>query len=73
MVMSANIEGVKQFQNYVGSLQDRKLLQRIFVDKTHTVIIDMLYRKKLDQIKGLHQYRYPVIVLMATLLGVMVL
>ena len=72
MVTSADMEGVEQFQNYVGSLRDRKLLRRIFVDEAHTVIMDVSYRKKLDQIKELYQYRCPVIALTTTLPGVMV-
>ena len=72
MVASANIEGIEQFQDYVGSLRDCKLLQRIFVDKAHTIIINISYRKKLDQIKGLHRYRYSIIALTATLPGVIV-
>ena len=72
VVASADIEGVEQFQNYVGSLRDRKLLRRIFVDEAHTVIMNVSYRKKLDQIKGLHRYGCPVIALTATLPGVIV-
>ena len=54
VVVSADIEGVEQFQNYVGSLRDRKLLRRIFMNEAHTIIIDVSYRKKLDRIKELH-------------------
>ena len=36
------------------------------------VIIDVLYRKKLDRVKGLYRYGCPVIALTATLPGVMV-
>ena len=56
----------------MGSLQDHKLLRRIFVDEAHTVIMDVSYRKKLDRVKGLHRYGCPVIVLTATLPSVMV-
>ena len=31
VVISADMEGVEQFQEYVGGLRDRKLLRRIFV------------------------------------------
>jgi superfamily II DNA helicase RecQ len=72
VVASADMEGVEQFRDYMGSLRDRKLLQRIFVDEAHTVIMDVSYRKNLDQIKGLHRYGCPVIALTATLPGVMV-
>ena len=48
MVASANIEGVEQFQNYVDSLRDRKLLRRIFVDEAYMIIMNVSYRKKLD-------------------------
>ena len=73
VVASANMEGVEQFQEYVGSLRDCKLLRYIFVDKAHIVIIDVSYCKKLDQVKGLHRYGCPMIALTATLPGVMVL
>jgi superfamily II DNA helicase RecQ len=64
--------GIDEFQEYVGRLRDRGLLRRIFVDEAHTVIMDVSYRQKLDQIKGLHRYGCPVIALTATLPGVMV-
>lgn len=48
VVASADMEEVEQFRDYMGSLRDRKLLRRIFVDEAHTVIMNVLYRKKLD-------------------------
>ena len=56
----------------MGSLRNHKLLYHIFVDKVHIVIIDISYYKKLNQVKGLHRYGYPMITLIATLLGVIV-
>ena len=72
VVASADMEEVEQFRDYMGSLRDRKLLRRIFVDEAHTVIMDVSYRKKLDQIKGIYRYGCPVIALTATLPGVVV-
>ncbi|KEF50778.1 uncharacterized protein A1O9_13170, partial [Exophiala aquamarina CBS 119918] len=72
VVASADTEEVGQFRDYIGSLRDRKLLRRIFVDEAHTVIMDVSYRKKLDQIKGIYRYGCPVIALTATLPGVVV-
>jgi superfamily II DNA helicase RecQ len=72
VVASADMTGIDEFQDYMGRLRDRGLLRRIFVDEAHTVITDVSYRQKLDQIKGLHRYGCPVIALTATLPGVMV-
>ena len=61
----------EQFRNYVDSLRSRKLLKRIFFDEGHTAILDVSFRRQLENLKGLHRYECPVITLTATIPGVM--
>jgi superfamily II DNA or RNA helicase len=71
VVVSADVEEIEQFRNYMDSLRSRKLLRRIFFDEGHTAILDVSFRCQLEDLKGLHRYGCPVITLTATLPGVM--
>jgi superfamily II DNA helicase RecQ len=71
VVVSADVEEIEQFRNYVDSLRSRKLLNRIFFDEAHTAILDVLFRRELEDLKGLHRYGCPVIALTATMPSVM--
>jgi Helicase conserved C-terminal domain len=71
VVVSADVVVTAQFSNYVDSLRARQLLRGIFVDECHTIIMDVSYRQKLAALKGLHRFDCPVVVLTATLPGMM--
>ena len=70
VVVSADVVVTEQFCNYVNGLRARKLLSGIFINEYHIIIMDVLYRQKLEALKGLHRFDYPVILLTATLPGV---
>jgi superfamily II DNA helicase RecQ len=71
VVVSADVVEIEQFRNYADSLRSRKLLKRIFFDEGHTAILDVSFRRQLENLKGLHRYECPVIALTATMPGVM--
>ena len=54
----------------MDSLYSHKLLKRIFFDKAHTIILDMSFRHRLEDLKGIHHYKCPMITLTTTILGV---
>jgi superfamily II DNA helicase RecQ len=43
------------------------LLRRIFVDECHTAMTDVGYRPKLEELKSLHRFGCPLVMLTATL------
>ncbi|RSL86277.1 hypothetical protein CDV31_016422, partial [Fusarium ambrosium] len=67
VVVSADIVSSAEFSGYVDGLLCAGLLQRIFIDECHTVIMDIGYRAKLGELRGLHRYRCPIVLLTATL------
>lgn len=67
MVASADIAASDEFASYADGLLCAGLLQRIFIDECHTVIMDASYRARLGTLKSLHRYRCPVVLLTATL------
>jgi superfamily II DNA helicase RecQ len=67
VVVSADLAACKEFTMYADSLRARGFLKRIFVDEVHTVIMDVGYRKDLEELKGLHRYDCPVVLLTATM------
>lgn len=71
VVVSADVVITAQFCNYMDSLRARKLLRGIFVDECYTIIMDILFRRKLQELKGLYRFDCPVILLTATLPGMM--
>jgi superfamily II DNA helicase RecQ len=67
VVVSADVASTQEFTDYADGLRGRGLLDRIFVDECHTIIMDVGYRKDLEALKGLHRYDCPVVLLTATL------
>ncbi|VZI11168.1 unnamed protein product [Fusarium fujikuroi] len=43
------------------------LLEQIFFNKCHTIITNIKYQERLRQLTSLHQFRYPLVILTATL------
>ncbi|KAL9565573.1 hypothetical protein ACKAV7_009755 [Fusarium commune] len=67
IVVSADIVSSAEFSGYVDGLSCTGLLQRIFVDECHTVIMDIGYRAKLGELVGLRRFGCPLVLLTATL------
>jgi superfamily II DNA helicase RecQ len=67
IVVSADIVSSAEFCGYVDGLSCTGLLQRIFVDECHTVIMDIGYRAKLGELVGLRRFGCPLVLLTATL------
>jgi superfamily II DNA helicase RecQ len=67
IVVSADIVSSAKFCGYVDGLSCTGLLQRIFVDECHTVIMDIGYRAKLGELVGLRRFGCPLVLLTATL------
>ncbi|KAK7583650.1 hypothetical protein V3481_012931 [Fusarium oxysporum f. sp. vasinfectum] len=67
IVVSADIVSSAEFSGYVDGLSCTGLLQRIFVDECHTVIMDIGYRAKLGELIGLRRFGCPLVLLTATL------
>jgi superfamily II DNA helicase RecQ len=67
VVVSADIVSSAEFSGYADGLLCAGLLQRIFVDECHTVIMDIGYRAKLGELQSLHRYGCPIVLLTATL------
>ena len=67
VVVSADVASTQQFIDYADGLRAQKLLDRIYVDECHTIIMDVGYRRDLEKLKGLHRYDCPVVLLTATL------
>lgn len=67
VVVSADIVSAEEFSGYADGLLCTGLLQRIFIDECHTVITDVGYRVRLGELRGLHRYRCPLVLLTATL------
>ena len=67
VVVSADIVACAEFSAYADGLLGTGLLQRIFVDECHTVIMDVSYRAKLGELRSLHRYGCPLVLLTATL------
>ncbi|KAL9563895.1 hypothetical protein ACKAV7_011930 [Fusarium commune] len=67
IVVSADVVSSAEFCGYVDGLSCTGLLQRIFVDECHTVIMDIGYRAKLGELVGLRRFGCPLVLLTATL------
>ncbi|KAK2684950.1 hypothetical protein QWA68_016472 [Fusarium oxysporum] len=67
VVVSANIVSSDQFFGYADGLLCAGLLKRIFINKYHTVIMDISYRAKLGELIGLRRFGCPIVLLTATL------
>ncbi|RYP53350.1 hypothetical protein DL770_010995 [Monosporascus sp. CRB-9-2] len=67
VVVSADLASSDEFTAYADGLRARGLLQRIFVDECHTIIMDAGYRTALAGLRGLYRFDRPVILLTATL------
>lgn len=67
VIVSADIVSNAEMIAYADGLFAAGLLRRIFIDECHTAITDAGYRRKLSELKGLHRYGCPVIMLTATM------
>lgn len=67
VVVSADVVSGAEFPAYMEGLICSGLLRRIFVDECHTAITDVGYRAKLAELRGLHRYNVPMVLLTATL------
>ncbi|KJZ69995.1 hypothetical protein HIM_10606 [Hirsutella minnesotensis 3608] len=67
VAVSADVVSNGEFSAYADGLLSTGLLRRIFIDECHTAITDISYRRKLGELKGLHRYGCPVIMLTATM------
>ncbi|KAK7947162.1 uncharacterized protein PG986_011483 [Apiospora aurea] len=67
VVVSADVATSSEFLAYADSLRARRLLRRIFVDECHTVLMDAAYRPRLEELRELHRFDCPVVLLTATL------
>ncbi|KAH6661461.1 hypothetical protein F5X68DRAFT_178705 [Plectosphaerella plurivora] len=67
VVASADVVSTAEFTAYADGLVQAGLLERIFVDECHTVITDVGYRQKLEEVKSLRRFAVPVVMLTATL------
>jgi hypothetical protein len=66
VVVSADIVSGPEFSGYADRLLCAGLLQRIFIDECHTVIMDIGYWAKLGELIGLHRFGCPIELLTAT-------
>lgn len=67
VIVSADVVSNAEMIAYTDGLLAAGLLRRIFIDECHTAITDVSYRRKLGELKGLHRYGCPVIMLTATM------
>ncbi len=67
VVVSADTVSGSEFAGYADALVATGLLQRIFVDECHTVITDSGFRQRLGELRSLHRYGQPLVLLTATL------
>ncbi|KID81227.1 recQ family helicase [Metarhizium guizhouense ARSEF 977] len=67
VVVISDVVTTEGFMSYVDSIRKAGELRRIFIDECHTAIMDVGYRAKLEEIRGLHRFKCPVILLTATL------
>ena len=67
VVVSADVATCEAFLGYVESIRARGLLRRLFFDECHTVIVDSHYRARLRELRGLHRFGCPIVMLTATL------
>lgn len=67
VVVSADVVASNGFASYADGLLAAGLLQRIFVDECHTAITDVGFRARLSELKSLHRYGCPLVLLTATL------
>ncbi|KAK7230149.1 hypothetical protein V2G26_002319 [Clonostachys chloroleuca] len=67
VVVSADVISSAEFSGYADGLLYAGLLQRIFIDECHTIIMDVGYRAKLGELRSLHRYRCPMVLLTAML------
>ncbi|KAK2127646.1 hypothetical protein NOF04DRAFT_1184340 [Fusarium oxysporum II5] len=67
IVVNANIILSAEFSRYINRLLCIRLLQRIFIDKYHTVIMDIGYWAKLGELVGLYRFGCLLVLLIAML------
>ncbi len=67
LVVSADVASTDEFIVHADMIRARGRLRRIFIDECHTVIMDVGYRRRLEELRGVHRYGCPVILLTATL------
>ena len=67
VVVGAETATGPEFGVYADGLASSGQLGRIFLDECHTVITDRGYRAKLGELRGLHRFGRPVVMLTATL------
>jgi superfamily II DNA helicase RecQ len=69
VVVSADLVEVGEFVQYLDHLRRLGVLKEIFVDESHTLVLDVNYRDRLLRLVGLHYYDCAIIFLTATLPG----
>jgi len=69
VVVSADLVEVGEFVQYLDHLRRLGVLRGIFIDESHTVVLDVYYREGLLRLVGLHRYDCAMIFLTATLPG----
>ena len=69
MVVSADLVEADEFVQYLDHLRRLGVLKEVFVDESHTVVLDANYRYRLLELMGLQRYDCPMICLTATLPG----
>ena len=67
VVVSADVVTSGGFLAYMDGLKTGGLLRRIFIDESHTIIMDVSYRAKLGELRSLHRFECPIVMLTATL------
>lgn len=67
VLISADLAVSARFLGYLESLRSRGQLRRVFIDETHTILVDQTYRSRLGQLKQLYRFLVPLIFLTATL------
>jgi superfamily II DNA helicase RecQ len=67
IVISADIVSSAEFCGYIDGLLYTGLLQRIFIDECHTIIMDIGYRAKLSELVGLRRFGCPLVLLIVML------
>lgn len=69
VVVSADLVEVGEFVQYLDHLRRLGVLKEIFVDESHTLVLDANYRYRLLDLIGLNRYDCAMIFLTATLPG----
>jgi superfamily II DNA helicase RecQ len=69
VVVSADLVEADEFVQYLDHLRRLGVLKEVFVDESHTVVLDANYRYRLLELMGLQRYDCPMICLTATLPG----